>query len=130
MADEVIRFNGFPFLEKEDKEADDDSFVEPSEPAPCRAFGSTRRRLMNSRSCDEAGSDHHESIRYAITGDQYVSLSSSAVRDKTLRRTTGEIVQSTSYQGFPVVRSDDDRTIIGFVNKVELRYALGKFRPL
>lgn len=31
MADEVIRFNGFPFLEKEDKEADDDAFVEPSE---------------------------------------------------------------------------------------------------
>lgn len=30
MADEVIRFNGFPFLEKEDKEGDDDAFIEPS----------------------------------------------------------------------------------------------------
>lgn len=30
MADEMIRFNGFPFLEKEDKEAEDDSFIEPS----------------------------------------------------------------------------------------------------
>ena len=38
----------------------------------------------------------------------------------------GEIVQSTSYQGFPVVRSEEDRTIVGFVNKAELRYALGK----
>jgi len=37
----------------------------------------------------------------------------------------GEIVQSTSYQGFPVVRSEEDRTIVGFVNKAELRYALG-----
>jgi chloride channel 3/4/5 len=31
MADEVIRFNGFPFLEKEDKEADQDASFEPSE---------------------------------------------------------------------------------------------------
>ena len=31
MADEVIRFNGFPFLEKEDKEADHDASFEPSE---------------------------------------------------------------------------------------------------
>lgn len=37
-------------------------------------------------------------------------------------------MQSTSYQGFPVVRSDEDRTIIGLVNKVELRYALGASR--
>ena len=31
MADEVIRFNGFPFLEKEDAEADHDASFEPSE---------------------------------------------------------------------------------------------------
>lgn len=31
MADEVIKFNGFPFLEKEDKEEDDQAFMEPSE---------------------------------------------------------------------------------------------------
>lgn len=35
-------------------------------------------------------------------------------------------MQSTSYQGFPVVRSEEDRTIVGFVNKAELRYALGE----
>ena len=40
-----------------------------------------------------------------------------------------EIVQSTNYQGFPVVKSETDRTIIGFVRKTELRYALGKSRP-
>lgn len=31
MADEMIRFNGFPFLEKEDKEDGDHAFIEPSE---------------------------------------------------------------------------------------------------
>ena len=38
----------------------------------------------------------------------------------------GEIVQSTSYQGFPVIRSEEDRTVTGFVRKAELRYALGQ----
>ena len=31
MADEMIRFNGYPFLEKEDKEDGDHAFVEPSQ---------------------------------------------------------------------------------------------------
>lgn len=30
IADQMIRFNGFPFLEKEDKEDGDHAFVEPS----------------------------------------------------------------------------------------------------
>ena len=38
----------------------------------------------------------------------------------------GEIVQNTSYQGFPVIRSEGDQTVIGFVRKTELRYALGE----
>lgn len=31
IADQMIRFNGYPFLEKEDKEGDDHAFIEPSE---------------------------------------------------------------------------------------------------
>jgi hypothetical protein len=31
IADTMIKFNGFPFLEKEDKESGDPSFIEPSE---------------------------------------------------------------------------------------------------
>jgi chloride channel 3/4/5 len=37
-----------------------------------------------------------------------------------------EILQSTSYRGFPVVRSEEDRTILGFLRKTELAYALGQ----
>jgi hypothetical protein len=40
-----------------------------------------------------------------------------------------EIVQSTSYQGFPVIRGEFDRTIVGMVSKTELRYACGKLLP-
>jgi len=40
--------------------------------------------------------------------------------------TIGEIVQSTNYQGFPVIKSESDATIIGFVPKNELRYAFGE----
>lgn len=39
-----------------------------------------------------------------------------------------EIMQSTSYQTFPVVRSDTDRTIIGSISRNELRYALDRAR--
>lgn len=39
-----------------------------------------------------------------------------------------ELVQSTDFQGFPVVKSPTDRTIIGFVRKNELRYALDRAR--
>ena len=73
-------------------------------------------------SCDEEGFDVYESIWYAIAGDQYVAL----IATRSSSDKTGEIVQSTSYQGFPVVRSEEDRTIVGFVNKAELRYALGE----
>jgi len=75
----------------------------------------------DSRACHEEGSDVYESIGYASAGNQYVTT-------YNIERNLfiGEIVQSTSYQGFPVVRSEEDRTIVGFVNKVELRYALGK----
>lgn len=31
ISDQLIRFNGYPFLEKEDKEDDDYAFIEPSE---------------------------------------------------------------------------------------------------
>lgn len=31
VADQMIRFNGYPFLEKEDKEDGDHAFIEPSE---------------------------------------------------------------------------------------------------
>ena len=31
IADQMIKFNGYPFLEKEDKEGNDEAFIEPSE---------------------------------------------------------------------------------------------------
>ena len=34
MSDQMIKFNGFPFLEKEDKEAADPAYLEPSELNP------------------------------------------------------------------------------------------------
>jgi hypothetical protein len=68
MADEVIRFNGFPFLEKEDKEADHDASFEPSEYQP-----SSRCDADSSCARHEEGSDVYESIGYAFAGDQCVS---------------------------------------------------------
>jgi hypothetical protein len=39
-----------------------------------------------------------------------------------------ELLQSTDYRGFPVVRNEQDKTILGFIRKSELRYALGKIK--
>jgi hypothetical protein len=65
MADEVIRFNGFPFLEKEDKETDHDASFEPSQSAPTNV-GTT---LISSCSCHEERFDVYESFWYASTGN-------------------------------------------------------------
>jgi hypothetical protein len=37
-----------------------------------------------------------------------------------------EILQSTDYRGFPVVKSQTDATVLGFMRKTELRFSLGK----
>jgi len=67
MADEVIRFNGFPFLEKEDKEADQDASFEPSEWIEGCARG---MMLMSSIACHEEGFDVYEGIWNASPGNQ------------------------------------------------------------
>lgn len=37
-----------------------------------------------------------------------------------------EILQSTDYRGFPVVKSQTDNTVLGFIRKTELRFSLGE----
>ncbi|WVQ80441.1 hypothetical protein IAT38_002546 [Cryptococcus sp. DSM 104549] len=92
IADQMIRFNGYPFLEKEDKEdLTDHSFIEP--------------------------------IAHVMKKDIIIMEATGVPLQRI-----AEIVQSTNYQGFPVVKSEDDGTIIGFVRKNELRYALDKAR--
>nr|XP_018266605.1 chloride channel, other eukaryote [Kwoniella dejecticola CBS 10117]OBR88763.1 chloride channel, other eukaryote [Kwoniella dejecticola CBS 10117] len=92
IADQMIRLNGYPFLEKEDKEdTTDQTFIEP---------------IAN------------------VMKKDIVTMSATGVPLQQI----AEMVQSTNYQGFPVVKSDADRTIIGFVRKNELRYALDKAR--
>ncbi|WVR03435.1 hypothetical protein IAU60_000426 [Kwoniella sp. DSM 27419] len=92
IADQMIRFNGYPFLEKEDKEdATDEAFIEP--------------------------------ISHVMKKD-IVSMAATGVPLQQI----AEMVQSTNYQGFPVVKSESDQTILGFVRKNKLRYALDKAR--
>lgn len=87
----MIRFNGFPFLEKEDAEGGEKTFIEPIS------------HIMKK-----------DVVAIPVTGLTVHEL--------------GEIVQSTSYQGFPVVRSSTDQTILGFIRKNDLRYALERAR--
>jgi hypothetical protein len=45
MSDQMIKFNGFPFLEKEDKEAADPAYLEPSK---TRSADAKQRVELNS----------------------------------------------------------------------------------
>ncbi len=116
IADQMIRFNGFPFLEKEDKEDGDHAFVEPSPSFTC-----SRLTLI-----PVANVMKKDLVLMPATGVPLEQISEPSSIPLSQADAIGEIVQSTNYQGFPVVRSQEDKTIIGFVRKQELRYALGQ----
>lgn len=91
IADQMIRFNGYPFLEKDDAESGDKGFNEP--------------------------------IAHIMRKDLVV-IPSTGLPLSELQR----LVQGSSFQGFPVVATETDRTIIGFIPKTELRFALDRAR--
>lgn len=91
MSDQMIKFNGFPFLEKEDKEAGDASYLEP---------------IVN------------------VMKRDIVVMRADGMKTQEIE----EILQTTSYRGFPVVKGARDNTILGFIRKSELGYALDKIR--
>lgn len=131
IADQIIRFNGYPFLEKEDKEGDDHAFVESSMYTPCSTLFATadhsclvvdqvmKRDLIVIRA-DGMPMQELGKLRKLRQGKRSSDRSTCAGIE--------EILQSTNYQGFPVVRSEDDATILGMIRKTELRYALGPFK--
>ncbi|GMK56525.1 hypothetical protein CspeluHIS016_0303650 [Cutaneotrichosporon spelunceum] len=90
IAEQMIRFNGFPFLEKEDA---------------------------------ESGKSLLEPISHIMRKDLVVMPA-----DGLSLAELSDVVQSTEYQGYPVVRSSVDRTIKGFIRKNDLRYALDRAR--
>lgn len=87
----MIRFNGYPFLEKDDAESGDKGFNEP--------------------------------IAHIMRNDLVV-IPSTGLPLSELQR----LVQGSAFQGFPVVASPTDATIIGFIPKTELRFALDRAR--
>ena len=65
MSDQMILFNGYPFLEKEDKEDDDHAYFEPSMwiLSELRLFPD----IDDSRECNEAGSHSRLRRRHACS---------------------------------------------------------------
>lgn len=88
IADEMIRFNGFPFLDKED-----------------HAFNVSVSSVMRKE-------------LYTL------SASGMTVHD------VESILGSTNVNGFPIIASDDNRIIIGYIGSTELRYVLDRSRKL
>lgn len=110
MSDQMILFNGYPFLEKEDKEDDDHAYFEPS------------MSLL---------------LLYRIVVLTELPVVNVMKRDLVVIHADGmpvshleEILQSTDYRGFPVVKGQTDATVLGFILKTELRFSLGEMRLL
>ncbi|KAI0645842.1 Cl-channel protein [Trametes meyenii] len=88
IADEMIRFNGYPFLEKDD-----------------HAYNVSVSRVMR-------------------THLKTLPASGITVRD------IESILTSTDVKGFPIVSADGQRTLMGFIDRTELRYVLDKSKIL
>ncbi|KZT10858.1 uncharacterized protein LAESUDRAFT_721246 [Laetiporus sulphureus 93-53] len=86
IADEMIRFNGYPFLEKDDE-----------------AYNVPVSKVMRS--------DLHT-----------LSASGLTVRD------IEERLRSTDVKGFPIISDDASRTLVGYIERSELRYVLERSR--
>jgi len=86
IADEMIRFNGFPFLEKED-----------------HSYNVTVSSAMR------------KNIQ---------TLSESGMRVKDVE----SLLASTNYKGFPIVSSDGSLTLVGYIDRSEIRYVLERAR--
>ncbi|KDN45559.1 hypothetical protein RSAG8_04883, partial [Rhizoctonia solani AG-8 WAC10335] len=86
IADEMIRFNGYPYLERDD-----------------HAFNIPVSQVMQK-----------ELYTMSVTG-------------MTLREVE-EKLEHTSVQGFPIVSTDSQRILVGYIGRTELRYVIGKAR--
>ncbi|KAF9050065.1 voltage-gated chloride channel [Panaeolus papilionaceus] len=86
IADEMIRFNGFPFLEKE---------------------------------------DHVYNVSVsAVMRKDLKTLTETGMRVKDVE----SILSSTNFKGFPIVSADGSLTLLGYIERSELRYVLERAR--
>ncbi|KEP51972.1 voltage-gated chloride channel protein [Rhizoctonia solani 123E] len=86
IADEMIRFNGYPYLERDD-----------------HAFNIPVSQVMQKE------------------------LHTMSVTNMTLHEVE-EKLEHTSVQGFPIVSTDPQRILMGYIGRTELRYVIGKAR--
>ena len=116
IADEMIRFNGFPFLEKEDHAynvSGKEGMLCHERPDLCPVSAVMRKELHVLR---ESGMS---------VGD--VGMFYHCWRDRTPQcRNPEAILSSTNVKGFPIVSSDGPRILVGFIGRTELRYVLGR----
>lgn len=117
IADEMIRFNGFPFLEK-----DDEAYNVPG------VFSYSRDRIAYSR-CVVS--------RVMKTQLHTIPASGLCIRDVgkfLIHRNEVMVVilaedrlKATDVKGFPVVSADEVSILIGYIDRSELRYVLGMY---
>ncbi len=116
IADEMIRFNGFPFLEKED-----------------HAYN------VSSASCCYGLSLSDVFVVSAVMRNELHVLTETGMQVKDVGKclrsyrsviadgieTPEAILAATDVKGFPIVSADGFRTLIGYIGRAELQFILG-----
>ncbi|KAF9264051.1 hypothetical protein L218DRAFT_998805 [Marasmius fiardii PR-910] len=101
IADEMIRFNGFPFLEKEDE----DHGRLLSFALPC-VSGSTPFKVSS-----------------------VMRTSMQTIPEKGLKVSDVEaLMRDTDIRCFPIVDADEGKTLVGYIGRTEVSYVIRKYR--
>lgn len=115
IADEAIRFNGYPFLEKDDHVYDVPGmkrsiFLDHAH-ISCLVSTVMRRDLHTFR---VSGMTLRDVGKYIIPLEHALQCIFEEAQ-----------LASTSVKGFPVISDDENRTLMGYVGRTELRYVIG-----
>ena len=103
IADQMIKFNGFPYLHEKEED-------EVHENVP----GAQLRYLIEWKFTFAAVS--------MVMRKELVTLQSRGLTAKDLEK----LLDEATVQGFPVVSTDENRTLLGYIERQELRYVLEK----
>lgn len=122
IADQMIRFNGFPFLDKEDHQ-----FNESGKCGYAVYETTTLMRYNHSIA-------RHEAECFGDTGCRAAHGRSRCANELQpacyAYNNSDARFTSSEYRGFPIVRSDQDSTLLGYITRADLTYSMSRFSGL
>ena len=122
IADQMIRFNGFPFLDKEDHQFNESGRSRSS--ACCKTI---LMRYNYSIACHEAQCPVNTRCRAA---DGRSRCANRLQPGCYAYNVSDARFTSSEYRGFPIVRSEKDLTLLGYITRADLTYSMSRLSGL